>query len=930
MIDKIELIGREKELKNLKDRLDSFLESAGRDQAIWINVYGEPGIGKSRLLSELVDSVQSERPLMLFSNRGLPLFNQAYGSIVSALAADIELRLWEKEYVKKEKLESRLVRLAENSPGLREKGLLDVILYHVGGLLGISYGDPGTGFQYRLGGRKQEIFRAVRNYLNLLRPVSELVENGQHSLPLIIWIEDIDRADKLSCELLVNLVQKKDSLQPLIILSSSTSAVSGMVSALNEFQQYSLGEISKLSRKKILNSLDEDESYPSIGSSGEDLIAEGAPGVPGLVYQAYLILAEQKKDKSAEGKAHHQQLMNVLKSRTRALNALDLSYLYKARLDNLDHLGRTIMQCIALLGPFCSREMLAALLTRTGYSSSGLEQHLEELEARQFIAVDRYHRGAELIRIVSNQLSGITVNAVPPDRVSAVHHVIAELMRDSAEDNVTGLTIELGFHLMNSYFLKEDWAVEYLSAAGDRLIQLEDFSMAAAVYEEAGARLGLECAEGSEIVAGARGEKFCGLMVDSGRALLGGAKVKEAFSRLLSVLQLARDHSFDKPRAKACLYLGDIMLRRGDWNGAQRFFDEGAECAIRIGDSTLEASCLNSLVAIHLRREDFHSAREVTGKILEILEDQQKTDLALDSMLNMAYIHQRLGDSDKALELYDRILELSAIAGREPSAVTALSNTGRIKFDRGLIHEAMECFHRALELLREYGDIQQTANWLGYIGSIYYSMDEYETAIDYYKQALKLSEISGDTRSRGVWLANLGNAYYEIKEVTRALNYYLNALNLAREEQDYSYVSTLMSTIGVYYFNLRQYEQAKNYFNESLSLASDIGNLPISVQNILYRGAILAAQGDMEAAGQALDEGQKLAENNSMVEHQAVAQLFRGQLELSLGNIDQAAEHCRKAAEFSAPGNNSRLKIEIEKALRATRAAKEPDNDKEE
>ena len=857
MIDKIELIGREKELKNLKDRLDSFLENVNRDQAIWINVYGETGIGKSRLLSDLIDSVQSERQLELFSNRSMPLFNQAYGSIISSLAADIELRLWEKEYVKKEKLEARLARLAENYPGLREKGLLDVILYHVGGLLGINYGDPGTGFQYRLGGRKQEIFRAVRNYLNLLRPASEIRDNGQHAQPLIVWIEDIDRADRLSCELLVNLVQKKESFQPLIILSSSTNAVSGMISSLSEFQQYSLGEISKLSRKKILTLLEEDKSYPSIGSAGEDLIAEGAPGVPGLVCQAYLILAEQKKDKSAEGKAHQHQLMNVLKSRTRALNALDLSYLYKSRLDNLDHLGRTIIQCVALLGPFCSREMLASLLTRTGYSSTGLDERLEELAAGHFIVIDRYRQGGELIRIISNQLSEITINAVPADRVSAVHHVIAELMRDSAEDNVTGLTIEMSLHLMSSYFLKEDWAVEYLSAAGDRLIQLEDFSLASAVYEEAGARLGLECAEGSEIIEGRRGEMFCGLLVDSGRALLGGSSVKEAFSRLLSALQLARDHSFDKPRSKACLYLGDIMLRRGDWNGAQRFFDEGAECAIRIGDSTLEASCLNSLVSIHLRREDFDSAREVTGKILDILEDQQKTDLALDSMLNMAYIQQRLGDTDKALELYDRILELSSIAGREPSAVTALSNTGRIKFDSGLINEAMDCFHRALELLREYGDIQQTANWLGYIGSIYYSMDEYETAIDYYKQALKLSEISGDTRSRGVWLANLGNAYYEIKEISRALNYYLNALNLAREEQDYSYVSTLMSTIGVYYFNLKQYEQAKNYFNESLSLAADIGNLPISVQNILYRGAILAAQGDMEAAGLALDEGSK-------------------------------------------------------------------------
>lgn len=907
-------VGRDKELKVLNDRLKDFLDSDRKRQALWLHVFGEEGIGKTRLIQELLFLARALRSLHCFRLRDFCLAQFPFGAVSSALCSELSISFWESEYSKKEKLESRLASLSSlDLPS--DIFLAETILPVFGQLLGITYPVEFSTGVPRRGKGKLLVFNALRRYLQALRAGSG---RGKKSPEMtVLWFDDLERIDRLSLELLVHLVQKKESLWPLLILTSSRSSYSSMLDYLEEFHEFSLGRLSKLSRKKILTQLEAVSGLGALSPQLQKILINCIPGNPQLLIESYRLVSE--KSSEPVDRERKKGLIAALESKSRALDVIDLPRIMRERFQPLESRKRAVLQAVAVLGAYSSLELVSELLSRAGYPPENLEELLESLTMDGLLQ-DLSNAGADgSIRLPCALAYDILLDSIPADRLAALKQQCAEMIHGISEEEGRDLVFFLGELLTDTYLLKMDWTVELLATCGDRRYALEDYEGALRLYNEAVSRLGLECAEQDSDVFAESSEKLDLMLVKAGKAQLGAGRLKEAFGILTAALGLARHGTSCKARVEACLELGEIMLQRGDWTGAERFFQEGHSAALDSGDENLIATCLVASGKLKVRREDYKLAQKAFSEAFKLSPVEKSPDRRLEILLSLGYIHQQTGKFKRAAELYNEALELARQRHDETAAVTALSNLGRIKYEQDMLEEALELFHQALKGLQNSGDLLQTGNWLGYIGSVYFAMEEYETAIDYYRQALSLAQRAGNLRNQGIWHANLGNAHYEIKEVGKALDYYLRALDFAREDQDYSYVSALLSTIGVYYYNLKQYEMALRYFNESLNLAREIDNLPITVQNILYRGSIMASLGDEKGARLNLDEGETLAREHGMKEHLAVAELFRAQADIQNEHIKEARSHCEKAAVIAKPTRNRKLIAEIERALAACR-----------
>ncbi len=905
----LELTGREKELKALNTKIRDFLDSPRKHQALWLNVFGEEGTGKSRLIDELVYSTRADVPIRLIRprttvNPGLP-----YGTFSNALAADLQMALWENEYTRKEKLEARLASFTALKLPV-ELFEAEAILPVLGQLLGVSYPvEFHTGIR-RAGRGRLLLFNAVRRYLQALRAAA----GGDNDRPVtVLHFDDLERMDLGSLELLVHLIHKKEHLWPLLILTSSTGPYSARLDYLQEFQEFSLGRLSRHNCRKLLVMLEEQGGGGALSQHTRKALIEGTPGNPLFLIESYHLLSERDSEKNSS--TSRKELLGALKARTRALDVIDISALVRERLRPLDALRRGVLQALAVLGPYASLEMLAGLLSRGSHRIDNLEDVLDSLADHGFLTARNAAGSDSTLKFAHPLLADIVLDTIPAERLSTLRQHCAEMFYALAEDEGRDMVFAAAGMLSGAWLLKNDWSVGLLAGSGERLLALEDYQGAERSFEEALARNGLELATagGDEHAAAIHGL----LMVQAGRASMGDGRNKKALGTLGAAHALATGSGQPRVLYEASLALGEMMQMRGDWDGASRYFEQSRVAAFQCDDPLLKIKSLLAVGNLRLKREDYEPAGKAFARALKLCGDDDSPDQRLEALLGMGYIQQRGGDFGTAKATLEQALELARARHDETAAVTALSNMGRLLYEQENTDQALQLFHKALEALRNSGDLQQTGNWLGYIGSVYFSMQEYETAIDYYRQALSLASRGGNIRNQGVWLANLGNAYYEIKEVAKALEHYLRALEYAREEQDYSYVATLLSTIGVYYYNLKQYENALRYFDESLHLARQTGNMQITVQDLLYRGELLDCLGRGKDAARALEQGEALALEQGMDEHRAVASLFRAQAHFRAGRIDQARKLCAKARQRAEPTGNLKLLAEIDRAMEA-------------
>ena len=649
-MNSLELIGREKELKILQDLTAAFFENRENRQALWLHVVGEDGIGKTRLLEELVLSVRSLADFHIFTNRYSATANFPFGSFALAVSSDLNISLWETEYTKKEKLESRLA-LFNRLKLPAELLQVDKTLPVLGRLVGIDYPAKISDRSVRRGQGKLIVFTALRRYLAALRHGSR---GSDAPKPILLWFDDLERADRLSLELLIHLVQKKDSLWPLVVISSSRSSYAAQLAYLPEFNQFSLGSLSRLSRKKIIQTLEAGSPSARLTPQLQQLLIEGTPGNPQLLCEAYRLLAERTdRDSRLEPPSG---LILALEAKTRALDTLELNAVIRERLDRLDHRTRAILQSVALLGAYCSLELLSGLLTRVGYPLSDLEERLDRLVAEGFLLGGLGQQAYRSPRLSCPLVAELLIESIPGDRLTGMHQQVAELLFQSMEEDGRDFVFAIGGHLKDAYFLKEDWAVDVLTRCGNRFYRFEDYAGAVLVFDEAMARLGLEYAEQGTDLSPEKCENFNMLMIKAGKARLGDGRDKQAFSALTAALQIARSRKLVRPIVESCLELGEIMILRGDWSGAERFYEQGREAAVAAGEDSLTAGCLIALGTVNIRREDFTRAETFLKQALDLSQDASTAEQRLEALLSLGYIHQRTGDFDHAEEFFNRAL----------------------------------------------------------------------------------------------------------------------------------------------------------------------------------------------------------------------------------------------------------------------------------
>ncbi|MDP8930382.1 MAG: AAA family ATPase, partial [Actinomycetota bacterium] len=420
-------VGRERELGLLR----SFLEEAGRGEGQVVFVYGEAGIGKSRLLLEFrrstaPDEVSWREGRCVSFGRVLPylpimeLVKESFG----IEEADDEARI----------VERVMRRTAEWDEAARKT------LPYLRFLLNVDPGDPDV---ERMDPRERRA--------GLFEGLRALLVMESRARPLVAVVEDLHWMDEQSAEALAALVDVVGSLPVLLVLTHRP----GYTPPLPDRSYYSRLALRRLPERETLAVaaavLEAEELPPDL----RQLIVDKGEGNPFYVEEVTRCLVEAGVVQPSDGEL-------VVQHATEDLRLPDtIEEIILSRIDLLDYEARHAIQQAAVIG----REFTARLLKRVSDLKAQLDEALAELKSLELVYEKQFF--PELAYTFKHALThDVAYGTLLRERRRQLHRLVGDAIEELYADR-------LGEHfetLAHHYYEGQQWdkALDYLVKAGDK------------------------------------------------------------------------------------------------------------------------------------------------------------------------------------------------------------------------------------------------------------------------------------------------------------------------------------------------------------------------------------------------------------------------------------------------------------------------------
>jgi len=738
------LVGRDAEMEAIRRALLELRAGRGSGRGSVIEMVGDAGMGKTRLLSEF----QAEAPDVPQLVAGCELyessvpyrpFRRLFRLLLGVAPAHDASVLAERL---RESVEGRAQELLPWLPLLAIVADVEVPMTP-------EVRDLGEEF------RKAKVEEVTTEFL--ARLIGE---------PTLVAIEDVHWMDEASADLLRHIAGRISDLRWLVCVTRRNEETGFVVPEAPRCTSLTLGALSEESVSHL------------IGIATED-----APLLPHEV--------RELGDRSAGNPLFLQELLHAA-SRAGSIHDLpdSIEGMVTAQIDRLSGMDRRILRYAAVLGTSFDQQLLAVLLDgEEAEIDAGTWWRLRDFVADEGQGTYRFHHA--LMRDAAYE-------GLPYRRRRALHARVGGAILQAAGSDVDEQAELLSTHFYLAGEFEPAW--RFSRVAAERAVAVYANLEASRFYRraiDAGRRLTLPPAELLPVQEGfADALERAGLYRDAGRAF-GEARRSCGADRVgMARLMLKQALIEDKAGSPSAglRWLSRATRTLGGSEGpdvtALRARLSAAYGAIRAGqgrDRQTIAWCERAIVEAEAagEREPLAHAHYLLGwtylnrgeqgtrlhleRALEIFEeigDVRRQGDALQAFGAMAYWEGRWSE---AVGLYERGSERFVRAGDAVGAAIASLNVAEILSDQGRLGEAEALASDALRLFRAAGFREQVTFVLSLLGRTASRAGRHEEAEAHLQEALRLAEDAGEHRLEVAILAFIAEAMVRRRDPQAAL-----------------------------------------------------------------------------------------------------------------------------------------------------------------
>jgi len=781
------LVGRDAEFQALQEVLERLQAGVGGI----VTIVGEAGIGKSRLVAELLKEAV---PLDVRWVEGRCL---SYGESMAYLP-------WV------DMLQGLLGMSVEDAP----VAVRDVLRRWVEGLCPDHFDEvyPFLGrmmslpleevVEARLQGLEPEGLKVLT-----FRALEAVLESAASGRPLVLVCEDLHWADPSSLELMEHLLGLMDRASLLLVC------------ALRPHREHGCWGTREAAARLYphrhtdmwLNPLSADESQALVGNllrvealpqALRERILEHAEGNPFYMEEIIRSLIDSESIVRDDAGTYWRA--------TRPVEDIaipdTLQGVLMARIDRLEEDARRVLQMASVIGRIFPYRVLVAI----AHEAVELRPHLSALQREEMIR--ERMRVPELEYIFKHHLTQeAAYNGLLRRERRLFHRQVAEALERLFPDRIEEQLGLLAHHWEAAG--ERDKAVEYLRRAGEQAAAQYASAEAVGYFSRA---LDLtpreDLAARYELLLAREGVYYAQMALD-------------AWGQDLATLQeMAEDLGNDRHRAQVALHRAYHAYQSADYpasiTAAQRAIDLAraihevgieAEAYIRWGvalgfQGRLRASLARKRQALRLARASH--LRRVEGAVL----------------YEIGWHRWMKGNLASAMVCFQRSLRILREVGDRRSEGEALRWLGRASDFQGDYDQARAYLEESTRVFREMGSRWEETKSLTSIGRVYHGLGDYDRARAYYDRCLQVSREVGARREEAYVLSDLGLLCHHMSDDEAAREHAQQALTVFREQGGAgSYRGVPQLCLGHALVGLASFDEARDAYGQARVLSREMG-----------------------------------------------------------------------------------------------------------
>jgi tetratricopeptide (TPR) repeat protein len=671
------LVGREAELELLEN---TYARAVRDRRAHLFTIFGDPGVGKSRLAREFIDGLESATVLF---GRALPY---GQGVTYSALADMVKVAAG---IADDDPLDTALEKLRDCCP---DEAVAD--------LLGLASG-------------VLEAVQAERNQQEIAWAARAWAQKLAEPQPLVLVFEDIHWGEEPLLELVEHLgTWVRDA--PLLLLCLARPELldirPGWGGGRVRATAIELEPLTEAESEELIEALLQDGELPEDARAA---LFEKTEGNPLFVEETLRMLSEADSSR-----------IDRIPDTLQALIA--------ARIDHLPPGEKSVLQRAAVIG----RIFWAGAVEYLGGDGDGeLEPLLDDLLLRELVLNEPRSTigGEDAYRFKHTMIREVAYGGLSKTARARHHRRFAEWLGERARDELLEVR---AYHLDQASALLAELdgappeelakeAADALARAGKRALAREANATARRLlhrsveleptlrrrYEAARAAWRMHdfpvvSNEMEDVLLGAREEGNRELEARSLTALAEVALLREAdVGRAVQLAGKAVEVSEDdESRIDAVRILETAAWWRGELREAEAYAEEQLQIARRLERQDLESDALLQLAGIYVSRREGERAEPLIDRALELAERSGSLTAKARAFKQLGELHAFRGRQEEALAEFGRARDFFDEVGAAANVARTLMDMGRLLARRGDVPDGERLFREALRILQPLED----------------------------------------------------------------------------------------------------------------------------------------------------------------------------------------------------------------------------------